>query len=107
MTSIPSEYVTETELRGKNYATKTEVEGKQNQLVSGTNIKTINGESILGSGNIEIKGGSGGDVDLSNYYTKEQVDAMVGAVNQILNSLINDIDTEALETQLNDILNKQ
>ena len=107
LTSIPSEYVTETELTGKNYATKTEVNSKQNQLVSGTNIKTINGESILGSGNIEIKGGSGGDVDLSNYYTKEQVDAMVGAVNQILNSLINDIDTEALETQLNDILNKQ
>lgn len=30
------------------------VEGKQEQLVSGTNIKTINGESILGSGNIEV-----------------------------------------------------
>lgn len=27
---------------------------KQNTLVSGTNIKTINGQSILGSGNIEI-----------------------------------------------------
>lgn len=33
---------------------------KQNGLVSGTNVKTINGESILGSGNIEISGGSGG-----------------------------------------------
>lgn len=30
---------------------------KQAQLVSGTNIKTINGESILGSGNIAIEGG--------------------------------------------------
>ena len=30
---------------------------KQNTLVSGQNIKTINGESILGSGNIEIKDG--------------------------------------------------
>lgn len=30
---------------------------KQEKLVSGTNIKTINGESILGSGNIEIQGG--------------------------------------------------
>lgn len=30
---------------------------KQAQLVSGTNIKTINGNSILGSGNIEIQGG--------------------------------------------------
>ena len=31
--------------------------GKQETLVSGTNIKTINNESILGSGNIEVKGG--------------------------------------------------
>ena len=30
---------------------------KQVMLVSGANIKTINGESILGSGNIEIQGG--------------------------------------------------
>lgn len=29
-------------------------------LVSGTNIKTINNESLLGSGNISISGGSGG-----------------------------------------------
>ena len=34
--------------------------GKQDALVSGTNIKTINGESILGEGNITIQGGSGG-----------------------------------------------
>lgn len=44
--------------------TKTEVDtalsGKQTTLVSGTNIKTINNESILGSGNIDIQGGGGG-----------------------------------------------
>lgn len=34
-------------------------EDKQDKLVSGTNIKTINGTSILGSGNISISGGSG------------------------------------------------
>ncbi|MDQ7983267.1 MAG: hypothetical protein REH79_03590, partial [Spiroplasma sp.] len=38
----------------------TEVSKKQDTLTSGTNIKTINNESIVGSGNIEIKGGSGG-----------------------------------------------
>lgn len=37
---------------------KAEWDAKQVKLVSGTNIKTINGESILGSGNIEISGGS-------------------------------------------------
>ena len=36
--------------------------GKQDTLVSGTNIKTINGQSILGEGNIEIQGGSGGSI---------------------------------------------
>ena len=47
--------------------TKTEVDNaitaatstKQDTLVSGTNIKTINNESILGSGNITIQGGGG------------------------------------------------
>ena len=33
------------------------VSGKQDALVSGTSIKTINGESVLGSGNIAISGG--------------------------------------------------
>jgi hypothetical protein len=35
------------------------VTSKQDQLVSGVNIKTINGDSILGSGNINIEGGQG------------------------------------------------
>lgn len=32
---------------------------KQDVLVSGTNIKTINGETLLGEGDIEVKGSSG------------------------------------------------
>ena len=36
-----------------------EIVKKQDILVSGTNIKTINGESLLGEGNIEIQGGGG------------------------------------------------
>lgn len=35
-----------------------QIAAKQETLVSGTNIKTINGESILGSGDIVINGGS-------------------------------------------------
>ena len=37
-----------------------DLSGKQDTLVSGTNIKTVNGSSLLGSGNITIEGGSGG-----------------------------------------------
>ena len=39
---------------------KTAWNSKQDELVSGTNIKTINNKSILGSGNIVIEGGGGG-----------------------------------------------
>ena len=39
-------------------ATQTALNGKQATLVSGTNIKTINNQPILGSGNIDIQSGS-------------------------------------------------
>jgi hypothetical protein len=54
---------------------QTALDGKQATLVSGTNIKTVNGETLLGSGNLVISGGGGhgghtswGDIDgtLSN-----------------------------------------
>ena len=40
-------------------ATQTALNSKQATLVSGTNIKTINNQSLLGSGNIDIQGGGG------------------------------------------------
>ena len=51
------------------YSTTQQVEGMitaatsglQETLVSGTNIKTINNQSILGSGNIDIQGGGGSE----------------------------------------------
>lgn len=61
LTEIPNEYVTETELNAKGYLTEhQDISGKQDKLVSGTNIKTINGNSLLGSGDITIQGGSSG-----------------------------------------------
>lgn len=40
-------------------ARNTAIANKQDTLVSGTNIKTINNISLLGSGNIDIQGGGG------------------------------------------------
>lgn len=40
----------------------------QETLVSGTNIKTVNGESLLGSGNITIEGGTGGTASVVPRY---------------------------------------
>lgn len=45
------------------YATQDEVNAKQDTLVSGTNIKTINSQSLLGQGNIEITTEGGGITD--------------------------------------------
>jgi hypothetical protein len=44
-------------------ATQTALNGKQDTLVSGTNIKTINGDSLLGSGDISVGGGGISDGD--------------------------------------------
>ena len=66
ITNIPSEYITESELTQKGYATTDQIPDistKQDTLVSGTNIKTINNQSILGQGNIEITTGTGGITD--------------------------------------------
>lgn len=58
----------------------------QATLVSGTNIKTINGNSILGSGDITITGG-GGSADLTNYYTKSEIDSMIGNISTSLSEI--------------------
>ena len=34
-----------------------DISGKQDKLISGTNIKTINGQSLIGSGDLTIEGG--------------------------------------------------
>ena len=129
LVSNPIDAYTKTESDQK-YATKNELETKQNALVSGTNIKTFNGQSILGTGNIEFEqgktitvvtelpqtgdpdriylvpnessrtndiydeyiwlveqskweflGNKHVDVDLTDYYTKEEVDALIPQVD--------------------------
>ena len=50
----------QTDLSGK--ADASALANKQDKLISGTNVKTINGQSILGSGNIPISG-SGSSYD--------------------------------------------
>ena len=60
------------------------VDIKQDTLVSGTNIKTINGQSVLGEGNIFITA----EADLSNYYTKPQIDAFINDINAELGSMV-------------------
>lgn len=72
-----TDYYTKSQVDAKipsltGYATQTWVQNK-GYLTEHQSLKTINGQSIVGSGDITISGGS--SVDLSNYYTKEQIDA--------------------------------
>lgn len=59
----------------------------QNRLESGQNIKTINGESILGSGNLTIEGESytpGDGIDITNsVISGTKMDATKGATNSV------------------------
>ena len=66
--------------------------GKQDTLVSGTNIKTINYESILGSGNISIPV----DQTLSTSSTNAVANsAVTTAINSISGVVDNKVDTSA------------
>ena len=64
------------------------VEGKQEKLVDGQTIKTINGKSVLGSGNIVIEGGDGGSIVIDSEYNPQSDNAQSGkAVEQAIRSL--------------------
>ena len=84
-----------------NFATIEQLNEKQNVLVSGENIKTINGNSILGSGDITITGS--GDVDLSNYYNKTEVDTKLDTKLDVT-AYTTDKSGFALKTELSDYL---
>ena len=72
-TKLDASAYTPTDL--SNYYTKDEIEDKH-YLTEHQHLKTINGESLVGDGNIVISGGSG---DLSDYYTKEETDGLLDA----------------------------
>ena len=60
---------------------------KQDVLVSGTTIKTINNQSILGSGNISVGGGSGGTSDYDQLENRPQINNVTLTGNKSLSDL--------------------
>lgn len=73
----------------------TEIGNKQDTLVSGTNIKTVNGQSILGEGNIEISGGGTITVDTELSETSENP-----VQNKIITAALNE---KASKTELSNV----
>ena len=64
------------------------IQNKQDKLVSGTNIKTINNQSILGSGNISIEGGGTVTVDSELSLTSENP-----VQNKVITTKVNSLET--------------
>ena len=78
-----------------------DITAKQDALISGKNIKTINNQSLLGSGNIEIT------QDLSDYITIEQANIKYQEKGQYATSNELNQVTNSLDTLSQTIVNKQ
>ena len=62
------------------YVKRHELSIFQRELISGENIRTINGQSILGSGNITINTGGSGEgssVNLEDYFTIPEIEELL------------------------------
>ena len=93
----------QTDLSGK--ADASALANKQDTLISGTNVKTINGQSILGSGNIPISGSGSSydDTELRGRVTaaEAEIDALQLLVTEThLSSTISATATAATEYAL-------
>ena len=104
--NVHGETVTKEEFNAAIEGVNNGISAKQDVLVTGTNIKSINGESILGSGNIKI------DVDTSTLATKEDLHNLQNEVianEEITAAAFNDLNTRlaALEAALQTFKSKE
>lgn len=70
------------------------IKNKQDKLVSGINIKTINGESLLGSGNIAITSSGGSGTNFSVSYNEVNEELTITSITE--NNIIYNESTESL-----------
>ncbi len=71
-------------LDGVTSAIQTQFSGKQDTLVSGTNIKTVNGNSLLGSGDVTLATGTGDVVGPSSVATGNAIPRYNGVTGKII-----------------------
>lgn len=71
---------------------------KQDTLISGTNIKTINNQSILGSGNITIEGGGGDTAVYATYLGNSSSNYSKSTLDTALNNKLGKTETAVSAT---------
>lgn len=90
-----SDYATKEEIPSlSGYATEQWVEN-QGYLTEHQHLKTINGQPLVGDGDIEI--GTGGTIDLSNYYTTAETQS---AITSAITVVEGDISAHTANTQV-------
>ena len=55
--------------------------------MSGENIKTVNGQSLLGEGNITIEGGGGGSITVDDAFNPESTNPVQ---NKVITAVLNE-----------------
>ena len=81
-------YAKTSDVNSKNASQDEAIQSKQDKLISGTNIKTINSQSLLGEGNISIEAGSSITVDNALSDTSENP-----VQNKVITTKVNSLET--------------
>ena len=81
-------YAKTSDVNSKNASQDEAIQSKQDKLISGTNIKTINSQSLLGEGNISIEAGSSITVDNALSTTSENP-----VQNKVITTKVNSLET--------------
>ena len=76
---------------------QTELDSKQATLINQTNIKSINGTSLLGSGNIVVEGGGGGTTDHAQLTNRDIADQHpISSITGLQTSLNDKADSDSV-----------
>ena len=95
-------YAKTSDVNSKNALQDEAIQSKQDKLISGTNIKTINNQSLLGEGNISIEAGSSITVD-SELSTTSENPVQNKVITTKVNSLETSLGSKASQTDLDNL----
>ena len=95
-------YAKTSDVNSKNASQDEAIQSKQDKLISGTNIKTINSQSLLGEGNISIEAGTSITVD-SELSTTSENPVQNKVITTKVNSLETSLGSKASQTDLDSL----